>query len=138
MIVEIATVIGASIAVLIVSSIIGNWLTQTIAMGGLAYYLLTIGMVSLPFAIIIALVPTILRVILWTYLLVMSWRALRGAMGEETKWAAELFEESDEEFMEATRALPQQELRENAIIAETKDGLRELTIERYKELKESE
>ena len=61
-------------------------------------------------------------------------KTLSGDYGEEAQWAAEIANSGDREFQFAVQALPQRELREIGIIAESKEELRELTIERFDEV----
>lgn len=61
-------------------------------------------------------------------------KALNGEYGDSTQWAAELVgEDNDEHFALAVQALPNNQLRELGIIAESKEELREITIERFEE-----
>lgn len=60
-------------------------------------------------------------------------KAMSGGYGEETKWASELIQEEDDEFILAVNALGQNEMMEIGIVAESKEELRELTIERFEE-----
>lgn len=59
--------------------------------------------------------------------------ALDGEYGKETKWAAELSKEGDQLFEMAATELDQSELMEIGIVAESKEELRELTVERFEE-----
>jgi len=65
-------------------------------------------------------------------------KALNGEYGEESMWASELVDEGDDMFAAAVNALPENELREIGIIAESKEELRTLTIERLDELTNTE
>lgn len=149
MVINIGIAVGASIVALVAASVLAktilgggpgfNLLMQFTAMAAVAGLLLKFGIIAGWLSIILLVtLPVTLRVITYTILLLSSIRALRGGYGEETRWAAELFKEGDKEFIEATKALPKTELRELAIIAESKEGLRNLTIERYEELKGTE
>lgn len=60
-------------------------------------------------------------------------RALNGDYGEPTKWATELVNEGDREFALAVNSLPQDEITEVGIIAESKQELRERTVARFEE-----
>lgn len=59
--------------------------------------------------------------------------ALQGKYGDETRWATELIEEGDEHFTLAVSTMPDMELKEVGIIAESKEELRERTVERFEE-----
>lgn len=61
-------------------------------------------------------------------------KALDGDYGEVTQWAAELTKSGDMEFATAIQAMPDSELMEIGIIADSKEELRELVIERFDEL----
>lgn len=60
-------------------------------------------------------------------------KALNGDYGEEVRWATELVEE-DMMFRVAVNHLPSIQIKELGIIAESKEELREITIERLDEL----
>lgn len=60
-------------------------------------------------------------------------RALDGKYGIETRWVAEMIEDGDIEFCQAVANLPQWEMMEVEIVAESKSELRERTISRYQE-----
>lgn len=64
--------------------------------------------------------------------------ALNGDYGDETQWATELIDEGDEYFTLAVQNLPQTEMMELGIIAESKEELRTKTIERFEELADDE
>jgi len=61
-------------------------------------------------------------------------KALNGEYGEVTKWATELTKEGDMAFATAIQSLPKEEKIEISIIVESKEELRELTMERFEEL----
>jgi hypothetical protein len=61
-------------------------------------------------------------------------KALDGDYGQITQWAAELTRDGDMEFAMAIKALPKREKTDIAIIADSKEELRELTMERFEEL----
>jgi len=63
-------------------------------------------------------------------------KALDGDYGEVTQWAAEMTKNGDMEFATAIQALPKNERMEIGVIAESKEELRELTMERFDELAE--
>lgn len=66
-----------------------------------------------------------------------DWRtkkALDGEYGKPSQWATELIEEEDQLFILAVNSLPNMEMKEIGIIAESKEELRELTVERLEEL----
>lgn len=108
-----------------------NWLLQTTTLVAVASYAPWV--VTLQAAILVAL-PTVVHVTTYTLRKVIEVRAARGHYGEEAKWAYELFDEGDQEFLIAQQALPQSEITEVAVIANSKQELRELMIDRYEEL----
>jgi len=61
-------------------------------------------------------------------------KALNGDYGEVTQWAAEITRDGDMAFAQAIQALPDSEKTEIKIIADSKEELRELTMERFDEL----
>ncbi len=61
-------------------------------------------------------------------------KALDGDYGEVTQWAAEMTQDGDMAFATAIQALPENERMEIGIVAESKEELRELTMERFDEL----
>lgn len=69
--------------------------------------------------------------------LVLSYRvgkkALNGELGEKNQWTAELIFDGDEQFTGALETLSSIDKQEVIIEAETKQELRELTIERADE-----
>lgn len=61
-------------------------------------------------------------------------RALNGKYGEPTMWSMQLIEEDEDmDFCHAISALPQWEVMEVGIVAESKEELRERMIDRYEE-----
>lgn len=64
--------------------------------------------------------------------------AMNGKYGDETRWATELIDEGDQHFTLAVQSLPQKEMMELGIIAESKEELRNKTIERFEELADEE
>lgn len=143
MVIEIVTVVGAWFAVLIVSTIIGagmfglntfaNTAWQAICMVGLAAVLFHYGLVGVIGAAVIVASIVAIKLVGVVFIALYSYRALKGSLGDEAQWAAEFIKEGDEEFTRAMTALPSQELKEARIIAESKEELREITIERYEE-----
>lgn len=144
MVINLGIALGASIVALFGTALfakvvlgagrIGTAITQITGMIILAYVLLSIGIVGNIGAGIIAAFPIVLRLVVFGFIAWVGKRVMSGAMGEEAKWAGELVEEGDQEFMKAAKALPSYELKEVRIIAESKDELRDLTVERYEEL----
>lgn len=62
-----------------------------------------------------------------------SKKARAGGYGDEVKWATELVDDGDQMFIIALNGVSQTEMKEIGIIAESKEQLRELTIERFEE-----
>lgn len=65
-------------------------------------------------------------------------KALDGQYGDITMWAAELVQNGDMEFAFAIDALPKSERMEIGVIAESKEELRRLTMERLDELSDDQ
>jgi hypothetical protein len=61
-------------------------------------------------------------------------KALNGEYGDHVQWGSELVDEGDQMFIAAVNELPNSELRDVGIIAESKGELREKTVERFDEL----
>lgn len=61
-------------------------------------------------------------------------QALDGELGIENQWAAELDQEGDQLFIIAANSLPDMELKEAGIVAESKQELREETVERFEQM----
>lgn len=104
--------------------------------GAIAGYVLmqTLAFFSLSAVIAMTIYPLIINISAIIYKRNQRTRALDGKYGEETQWATELVDSGDEHFTIAVNALPERELMEIGIIAESKEELRELTIERFNEL----
>lgn len=134
---SIATLFGTALLAKVVFNrgAVGVAVLQIIGMATLAYGLLSVGVVGIIGAGIIAAFPITTRLFAYLFVAWIKARAMSGKMGDETMWAAELVEEQDTEFIRATAALPSYELKEVGIIAESKEELRDLTIERYEQYK---
>jgi len=140
MIVEIAIAIGTSIVTMIVvgtvvKGIIGlrsliNWMAQTAALAAIAT---VAGFTTFQTAFVLVF-PAVIHLTAWGLGKVIEARARRGDYGDEAKWAMELFEENDQQFIHAQAVLPKSEVREVQIIADSKQELRDLMIERHNEL----
>lgn len=142
MIINLAIAAGASFVTIFVASIIAVMVSnnsfikmaiQLLAMGALGYGLYTIGFIGIIPAIAIAAVPITTRVVSYIFIKILTRRAISGKMGKESRWAAELHRERDTEFMQAAQVLPRAHLTEVSILADSKEELRELTIERAEE-----
>lgn len=57
-------------------------------------------------------------------------KALRGDYGKEKRWVAEMVRDNDEEFMNAVSDVSTMDVREVMIIADSKQELKELVIQR--------
>lgn len=110
---------------------------QTVANSVAGYALLSIGFINLPIAIALGLLPVVLQLFAYVWFYHQGKKVLNGDYGEQARWAAELVESGDTKFMEASARLPQMELREIGIMSDSKEELRENTIERADELSES-
>lgn len=115
---------------------IATLLTQSAVLGAAAYGLLTVGFVGLPVAVALGLLPLALRIFAYGWFYYIGRKVLSGDYGEQAQWAAELVEEEDEEFLRASMQLPQMEMREIGVLSDSKEELRENTVERAEELRE--
>lgn len=95
-----------------------------------AYYIYTLGAVGLPTALAIVSLPVIFRALAFVLRYRSGRKVLDGEYGDEAMWGGELVMDEDEEFIQAMVTVDDKELREIAIIAESKEELREMTLER--------
>jgi hypothetical protein len=108
-----------------------NWFMQTAVLFGLAT-VMQFGVVAT--AIMVAF-PTLIHGARQIMLKFVERRASNGHYGEEAKWAYELVtEEEDEQFIHAQTVLPDEEVMEISIIADSKQELRDMMVERYNEV----
>jgi hypothetical protein len=114
-----------------------TFFAQTLIVGSGAGLLYTQGIVSGLFAIGMALLPVVLHVVTILWFVFVGYRVLSGKHGEQAMWAAEIVRDGDEDFEEASDGLTQRELREVGIIADSKEELREKTIQRFEEKQKS-
>jgi hypothetical protein len=133
-------VVGKRIAVKTYPSPVFGILLQTVLVFSCSYLLLTYASIgTIGGVLAVTLVPGFVSTLFVFLRTVKRNRALNGDFGDEAQWASELIiEENDEAFILATQALPKDEVREVGIIAESKEELRELTLERMDELAENE
>jgi hypothetical protein len=83
-------------------------------------------------AIVMAL-PILIRVFAYVWFYYYRKRLLAGKYGAEAKWAAELVDEDDKAFVEASKNFSDTEIREIGIMSHSKAELRKKTIERAEE-----
>jgi len=137
----IVAVIAAFVLMYVVASIIravglggiATLVLQTVTISVMAYALTTVSYIGVLAAIALVVLPLAVRIfaIVWFY-----WQAkkiLNGDYGEEARWAAELTQEGDSKFVEASTKLNKFQNREVGIISDSKAELRENTIERAEE-----
>ncbi len=79
---------------------------------------------------VIVLLPVFLTAFSFLFYKRRGKKMLNGEYSEQSKWAAEMILDDDEEFAAAIEVLPNTEVKEIGIIAESKDDLRARTIER--------
>jgi len=112
-----------------------NWLAQTAVLAGAASVL---ALATIP-TVIMVLFPTVIHLLKFGVLKVIEYRVVNGHYGDSIMWAYELIEhEEDREFMYAQAALPPMEIKELQVMADSKQELRDLTVERYEELASEE
>jgi len=129
-------VVGGAIAAIaiiaqLVSSIgmIGTAVLQTAALMGGGGYLYTEGIIGLPLLVLLAFLPTIINVFHIIWFMWIGNNVLEGKYGEEAQWAGELVEEEDAQFIEAMTSLDQMTIREIGIMSDSKEELRERTVD---------
>lgn len=146
MVLQAATIFGAALVSLLVGSIVATrlglgFITKTLVqMAGMAIagaVLAHVGYIGALGVVAFALTPLLIKILIIIFALVYRRAALKGRFGEESQWAAELIREGDEEFRQAARRLPETDLREVGIVAESKEELRDLTIERYEQYQDN-
>jgi hypothetical protein len=104
--------------------------TVAATVAGILLFLSVIGLYTA--AIVIAL-PIIVRTFAYVWFYYYRKRLLAGKYGTEAMWAAELVDENDEAFIEASKNFSDMEIREIGIMSHSKAELRERTIEQAKE-----
>lgn len=105
-----------------------NWFLQTATLGAAVYF--TSWPTALQAGIIVAF-PTFIHALNLGMRLLLLWRVQRGDYGEPAMWAYELFQEEDEEFVRAQANLSKQDVMEAKVIAESKQQLREIIVDRH-------
>jgi len=140
-VIQIGAIIGTLIGMAIVSSIVrGVGLgTKTVILGQLAlaagggYLLLNAGHIGqYVFATMVSLVVAV-RVLMLVYMYYMSRKVLDGSMGEEAQWAGEIVKSGDQEFINAIQGLDGMDMKEIGIMAESKEELREMTLDEVRD-----
>lgn len=82
---------------------------------------------------LVAAVPVLTFLVTRLYFYRRGKKALRGDYGEKQKWVAEMVRDNDEEFMDAMGRVPKMDIKEAFVIADSKQELKELVIERAAE-----
>lgn len=131
--------VGKVIAMNLTSWRWGVLIAQTAVATVLAYIAFyTFTFFALYAALAMTLYPLAINVSSLIYKRNQRGRALGGHYGDEVQWAAEIAESGDQQFAIAVNELPERELMEIGIIAESKQELRDLTVERFEELADNE
>lgn len=123
----------AVLAAIIIPRIVGGALLRVpafIALGAVAVYT---GFASLWGGIIIALSPFIVGLMTLLYFYWLGRRALAGKMGKKQQWMAEMVRDDNEPFIEAMESLDRMEMKEITVVADSKQELKELAIDRAAE-----
>ena len=123
----------ALLAAVIIPRIIGGTPLRIFAFVALGAATVYTGFAPLWGGVLIALAPLLTFLSLIVYAYWVGQRALSGKMGKETQWIAELVKDDNKPFIEAMNHLNQDEVKEITIIAESKQELNELALERAKE-----
>lgn len=121
------------IAGIVIPLLIGRPRLQHLGLAAVAVVGYFTGLLPLWAAVLIALSPVVLFLIITVYMFWLGRRALAGKMGEEQQWMAELARDDDTEFIEAISQIDGADVREIVVIANSKSELRELAIERSAE-----
>lgn len=91
------------------------------------------GFLPLWAGIIIAVVPIITNLFMWVYFIWLGRRALDGDFGEAQMWMAEYVRDGDPVFISALDQLSEMDKKEIILIADSKQELKELAMERADE-----
>ena len=120
----------ALLAAVIIPRIIGGTPVRVLAFVSLGAATVYTGFAPLWAGVLIALAPVFGALVGVLYFYWLGRRALTGKMGEEQQWMAEFINENDEEFMHAMAQINRMEAKELFVLAEDKEELRELALER--------
>jgi len=123
----------ALLAAVIIPRIIGGTPVRVLAFVSLGAAIVYTGFAPLWAGVLIALAPVFGALVGVLYFYWLGRRALAGKMGEEQQWMAEFINENDEEFMHAMAQINRMEAKELFVLAEDKEELRELALERASE-----
>lgn len=146
MILNIAIAIAAGILSLFTVSVIvrvmGGGSTATLGLQAvvtmsIATALFHLSFVGIYVAVFVGVMPFILRVFAMFWFYYIGRKVLAGDYGEESKWAAEIVESGDTEFVEACKELTEMELRESGIVATDRSEMREIVVEKAEDENES-
>lgn len=135
---SIAAVVGGVVLLYVIAIVVRSLgggrnltlLSQIIIHGASAWLLVSNSIILVPAAVVLALLPFVIRVFAMMWFYYIGKKILNGDFGEESQWAAQLTEAGDEEFIEASQNLSKIELRESGIIAETREEMRDVVIEK--------
>jgi|SRR6056297_1130923 len=133
----VGVLLGTLVSLSILSSVIGAvgggtkeiLVGETAILGAAAYYLHTSEIIGLPLAATIVLLPLFTQVFAYLWFMYVGKKVLSGEYGEEAQWAGELVEEEDAQFIEAMTSLDQMTIREIGIMSDSKEELRERTVD---------
>lgn len=123
----------ALLAAVIIPRIIGGTPVRVLAFLSLGAAIVYTGFAPLWAGVLIALAPVFGALVGVLYFYWLGRRALSGKMGEEQQWMAEFINENDEEFMHAMAQINRMEAKELFVLAQDKEELRELALERASE-----
>jgi len=123
----------ALLAEIIIPRIVGGALLRIVAFVGLGASAAYTGFVPLWGGVLIALAPILVALMAMLYFYILGKRALAGKMGEEQQWMAELVRDDNAPFIEALEHLDRTDVKEITVIAEDKEELKELALQRAKE-----
>lgn len=132
---QLAVIGGAIVTIAIIArfissvGMIGTAVIQTAVLVGGGAYLFTEGIIGLPLLVVLAFLPTIINVLKIIWVIWIGNNVLEGKYGEEAQWAGELVEAEDKQFIDAMTSLDQMTIREIGIMSESKEELRERTVD---------
>jgi len=150
MLVELAIVLASIIPSVVIGATVANKITERNGVVGIMQALVgaAIGLALVEFiglALWVAVATTIasqtinaIAAIVKVNNLRQRRKALDGEYGEITQWAAEITKDGDQEFAIAINQLSKADKMEIAVIAESKEELHELVIERFDEAADDE
>lgn len=134
---QIGVVVGTVLTLLLTSRVMsslgrgatGTMVAQFLVVGGSGYYLFSNDVIGVALFTTIMVLPIVFAVAVYFWFAWLSRKVLDGSYGVEAQWAGELVREEDREFIDAVTQLDQMTIREIGIMSDSKEELRERTID---------